>query len=84
MRPKPPAKATRNKSIKSRVKTLEKKYLALVAEGKLDEAKVAYREVASAFDKAAKKGVIKKEKASRKSSRLQLRLNKAAAPVAAK
>ena len=56
--------------------------LVLVTEGKLDDAKVAYREVASAFDKAAKVGVIKKEKASRKRSRLQIRLNGAAAPVA--
>ena len=75
------AKAARNKSIKSRLKTLEKKYLVLVTEGKLDDAKVAYRDVASAFDKAAKVGVIKKEKASRKRSRLQIRLNGAATPA---
>ena len=75
-------KAAHNKTIKSRLKTLEKKYLVLVEAGKIDEAKTAYRDVASAFDKAAKVGVVKKEKASRKRSRLQLRLNKAAAPAA--
>jgi small subunit ribosomal protein S20 len=76
-------KAAHNKSIKSRLKTLEKKYLVLIDAGKVDEAKAAYRDVASAFDKAAKVGVVKKEKASRKRSRLQLRLNKTAAPKAA-
>jgi small subunit ribosomal protein S20 len=77
-------KAAHNKTIKSRLKSLEKKYLSLVTEGKLDDAKVAYRDVASAFDKAAKVGVIKREKASRKRSRLQLNLNRASAKPAAK
>jgi len=77
-------KAAHNKTIKSRLKSLEKKYLSLVTEGKLDDAKVAYRDVASAFDKAAKVGVIKREKASRKRSRLQLSLNRASAKPVAK
>ena len=76
-------KAVRNKSIKSRVKTLEKKYLTLVSTGKVDDARKALTEVASAYDKAAKGGVIKKENASRKRSRLQLRLNAAAAAATA-
>jgi small subunit ribosomal protein S20 len=77
-------KAARNKSIKSRVKTLEKKYLTLVSTGKVDDARKALTEVASAYDKAAKGGVVKKENASRKRSRLQLRLNAAAAAAAKK
>lgn len=76
-------KAARNKSIKSRVKTLEKKYLTLVGAGKVEDAKKAFADVASAYDKAAKGGVIKKESASRKRSRLQLRLNATAAAPAA-
>lgn len=76
-------RAARNHSVKSRLKSLEKKYLALVAEGKVDEAKKAYSDVASAFDKASKSGVIKKEKAQRKRSRLQVRLNGAAKKKAA-
>ncbi len=79
-------KAVRNRSVKSRLKTLEKKYLGLLKDGKVTEAKQAFSDVASAFDKAAKSGVIKKENASRKRSRLQLRLNagsKASAPKAA-
>ena len=78
-------KADRNGSVKAKVKTLEKKYLSLVAANKLEEAKKALNEVASAYDKAAKGGVIRKETASRKRSRLQLRLNGAGkAPASAK
>jgi small subunit ribosomal protein S20 len=75
-------KAAHNRSVKSKVKTLEKSYLSLVGAGKLDEAKKALNEVASAYDKAAKSGSIKKQTASRKRSRLQLRLNAAAKPAA--
>ena len=71
-------KAQRNTSIKSRVKTVEKKYLAVVGAGKLDEAKKAFSDAASAYDKAVKGGVIRKQTASRKRSRMQLRLNAAA------
>jgi small subunit ribosomal protein S20 len=63
-----------NQSIKSRLKTLEKKYLALVTAGKKDEASAALRTVAAAFDKAAKTGVVHANNASRKKSRLSLRL----------
>lgn len=69
-------KNTQNRSIKSRLHTLEKKYLALVTAGKKDEAAKALKDVASAFDKAAKKGVVHKGTASRRKSRLTLRLNK--------
>jgi small subunit ribosomal protein S20 len=81
-------KAARNRTVKSRLKSLEKKYLSLVKEGKVDDAKVTLRSVASAYDKAAKTGVIKKEKANRKRSRLQIALNAkgkaAVAPAPAK
>ena len=47
-------------------------------------AAAALSRVASAYDKAAKVGIIKKEKASRKRSRLQVRLNATGkAPAAA-
>jgi small subunit ribosomal protein S20 len=68
-------KRRRNQSAKASLKTLEKKYGLLVAAGKKDEAAVALRSVSSAFDKAAKKGVIPKATASRKKSRLTVRLN---------
>lgn len=69
----------RNKSVKSRLHTLEKKYRTLVSAGPTDEAKLALREAVSALDKAAKRGVIPAARASRKKSRLALRL---AAPAA--
>ncbi len=70
-------KAARNKSVTSRVKTFEKKFIVLATAGKLDEAKVSLSEAVSVYAKAAKGGVIKKKTAQRKTSRLQLALNRA-------
>ncbi len=67
-------KHLQNQSGKSRLKTLEKKYLATVLGGKKEDASAAFREVCSALDKAAKGGVITRPKANRKKSRLALRL----------
>lgn len=67
-------KQTRNHSIKSRLKTVEKNYLELLKAGDKEKAASAYRQVSSAFDKAAKTGVIHKSSASRKKSRLGVRL----------
>ncbi len=64
----------RNQSVQSRLKTLEKTYLSLVTAGKKDEASTALRAVAGAFDKAAKSGVLHPNNASRKKSRLAVRL----------
>jgi small subunit ribosomal protein S20 len=64
-----------NRSIKSRLKSLERHYAEAVKSGKKDEAAKAYSEVASAFDKAAKSGAIHRGKADRKKSRLATRLN---------
>lgn len=69
-------KQSRNTSTKTRLKTAEKKYLALVTSGKKDEAATALREVSSLFDKAAKKGVVHSGTVNRKKSRLALRLTK--------
>ena len=76
-------KATRNQSVKSSVKTFEKKFLELATAGKLDEAKAALSVATSAYARAAKGGVIKRETASRKASRLQLQLNRVTAAKAA-
>jgi small subunit ribosomal protein S20 len=70
-------KQLHNRSIKSRLHTLEKKYAAALAGGKKDDATAALRAVTSAFDKAAKVGVIHKATADRKKSRLSVRLNAA-------
>ena len=68
-------KQAHNRSIKSRLHSLEKKFLALIPQGNKAEATTALRAVISAFDRAAKTGVIHKAMADRKKSRLNARLN---------
>ena len=63
-----------NRSLKSRLHTLEKSYLQMLSAGKKDDAAQALKTVSSAFDKAAKTGVVHKSMASRKKSRLSVRL----------
>lgn len=67
-------KHLQNRSVKSRLHTLEKSYLTLLGAGKKEDATKALREVTSAFDKAAKSGVVHRATADRKKSRLALRL----------
>jgi len=76
-------KNLRNRSTKSRLHTLEKGYLELVETGKKDEAAKALETITSAFDKAAKSGVVHRATASRKKSRLALQLNRAKPAAAA-
>jgi small subunit ribosomal protein S20 len=70
-------KNLRNRSVKSRLHTLEKSYLELLSAGKKDDAAKELRTLSSAFDKAAKQGVVHRATADRKKSRLALRLAKA-------
>ena len=70
-------KNLRNRSIKSRLHTLETSYLELLATGKKDDAAKELRTLSSAFDKASKAGVVHRATADRKKSRLALRLAKA-------
>lgn len=70
-------KQLHNRSINTRLHTLEKNYLQLLGAGKKDDASKALLEVTSALDKAAKSGTIHKSRASRKKSRLTLQLNRA-------
>lgn len=67
-------KQLHNKSIKSRLHTLERSYLELITAGKKEDASKALRNLSSAFDKAAKTGVVHRATANRKKSRLALRL----------
>ncbi len=66
----------RNRAVKTNLHRLEKTYLAAVTTGKKDDAAKALQNVTSAFDKAAKVGVVHRGTADRKKSRLALRLNK--------
>jgi small subunit ribosomal protein S20 len=69
------ARHARNIATMSEIKTLEKKLESLMSEKKSKEAVAALSKFASKIDKAAKKGVIKKNNASRKISRLMKRLS---------
>jgi len=69
-------KQTRNHSTKSRLHTLERNYLELLGAGKKEDATKALRTISSAFDKAAKSGVVHRVTADRKKSRLALRLTR--------
>ncbi len=67
-------KRLQNRSIKTRLKSLERAYTDALKTGKKDDATKAYQNLSSAFDKAAKNGVIHKANANRRKSRLALRL----------
>ena len=69
-------KTDNNRSAKTAMRTVVKKFENGVAEGKADVAMLNV--TASAIDKAASKGVIHKNAANRKKARLAKRLAKAA------
>jgi len=66
----------RNKSVKTKIKTLLKKTEAAIA-NKTDDVKTFIRDTAKALDMAAAKGMIHKNKAARKKSRLMKKASKA-------
>ncbi len=70
-------KRAHNRSIKSRLHSLERGYLQLVGAGKKDEAAQSLQTISSAFDKAVNSGVVHRATADRKKSRLALRLARA-------
>lgn len=67
-------KQVHNQNTKSKLKTLEKRFLESLKAGKKDEAAKALQDATSGFDKAAKTGVIHSGTADRKKSRLSTRL----------
>jgi small subunit ribosomal protein S20 len=71
-------KTERNKAIKSKVKTYVKKVDAAIAAGDKAAAQAALVAATSEIDKAQKKGVLHKNTASRKVSRLAQAVNKLA------
>ncbi|MEW6600913.1 MAG: 30S ribosomal protein S20 [Nitrospirota bacterium] len=64
-----------NKSAKNMLKTLSKKVEKAVAEKNKETAGTALKEIISAVDKAARKGLIHRNTASRKVSRLTRLVN---------
>ncbi|MGH2729142.1 MAG: 30S ribosomal protein S20 [Actinomycetota bacterium] len=68
------ARRQRNKSVRSTLRTRVKSFEQAVASGDKDAAQETYRAAARALDKAASKGVIHKNKAATKKSRLARKL----------
>jgi len=67
----------RNLIYKNKIKSLMKEVSLLLHQKKIQEAKNLLPSVYKAFDKAAKVGVIKKNAASRKKSRISLLIQRA-------
>ena len=68
-------KTARNKMVKSALKTTIKKFEAAVSANNAEEAKESFVKVTKALDMAAQKGVVHKNMAARKKSRLAAKLN---------
>jgi small subunit ribosomal protein S20 len=75
-------KRLQNKSVKTALHSLEKRFLSLITDGKKDDATKLFPEVCSALDKAAKRNVIHANHASRQKSRFAVRLAATASAAA--
>jgi len=64
-----------NRKYRSGARTAVKKARLLIEKGQVEEAREAVRRATSALDKAAQKGIIHKNNAARRKSRLMQRLN---------
>ena len=69
-------RALSNRRSKTRIKSIERRLKDALKSGKKEEAAKALQAVSSAFDKAAKNGVVHWRKADRKKSRLAISLGK--------
>lgn len=67
----------RNKAVRSRMTTSVRQFDKALAEGDLETARDAALELEATYARAASKGVIPSERASRKVSRINQRLNRA-------
>jgi small subunit ribosomal protein S20 len=74
---------TRNRFVKSSVKTAVRRFSETLAQGDMENAGNTLQTAVKSLDKAASKGVVHKNAAARKKSRLAKRFNKANAAVAA-
>jgi small subunit ribosomal protein S20 len=68
-----------NKAVRTRLRNLSKNFYKANEAGDTERAEDLKAEARKAYDKAATKGVIHKNKAARKASRLQKALNKQSA-----
>ena len=65
----------RNRMVRSRMRSFVKTADRLIVEGNKEEATVAVQQAISELDKAAQKGVIARNNAARRKSRLMKRFN---------
>ena len=65
----------RNRVYRGGARTIVRKARQLIESGREEEAREAVRRAASALDKAAEKGIIHKNNAARRKSRLMQQLN---------
>jgi small subunit ribosomal protein S20 len=65
----------RNKKVKESIKHLLKKCRVALADKRFDDAEKLFIEVSKAYDKAARRNIVKRNTAARKKSRLAQKLN---------
>jgi small subunit ribosomal protein S20 len=65
----------RNKAVKSSVRTSAKKFVVLARKKEIENAEAALKDMIKKIDTASRKGIIKKNTASRKKSRMQRLFN---------
>ena len=70
-------KRQHNRIFRGQARTAVKKARGLIEKGRLEEAREAVRAASYALDKAAAKGIIHKNNAARRKSRLMQQLNQA-------
>ncbi|MDR2313839.1 MAG: 30S ribosomal protein S20 [Spirochaetaceae bacterium] len=64
-----------NKAVKSSVRTSAKKFVLLARKKETGEAEAALKDMIQKIDSAARKGIVKKNSAARKKSRMQRLFN---------
>jgi small subunit ribosomal protein S20 len=69
------AQYARNKTVRSRVRTVSRRFRAAAEAGDREAAEAAYQAAARELDKAASKGVIHRNQAANRKSGLAKRLN---------
>lgn len=73
----------RNQAVRSATKTYIRRAERLIAAGQVEEAREAVVRAVSQLDRAASKGVIHKNNAARRKSRLMAKLNRVLSPTTA-
>lgn len=68
-----------NQGVRTRVKTARRKMMAATAAGEVEATTTAFREYCSILDKAAKKGLLKKNTAVRRKTRAAEKLRELSA-----